>query len=140
MIRFRAHDTSRWKAPEEWDIEDLCTKVKGFNLEEQFKAVERPSNDSLADLASVQREIKKMSLLVPASILFRLEEKLADSPNPSAYKETDMERKRLMLFALGVLGAPCENRTRTKAAKILALFEKEGRLRHNNPVMGRAVN
>ena len=111
----------------EWEVEEKLPNMKGFNLEEQFSAVKRPGNDSLADIASVQREIKKMALLVPASILFRLGEKLSDHPNPSAYKETELERKRLMLFALGALGSPSESQTPTKrATKILALFESEG--------------
>ncbi|OIW29830.1 hypothetical protein CONLIGDRAFT_702076 [Coniochaeta ligniaria NRRL 30616] len=126
LIRFRAHNASRWKAPVEWEVEELCSKTKGFDLEEQFSAVDRPGNDSLVDLASVQREIKKMALLVPASILFRLEENSADDPNPSTYKETEMEKKRLMLFALGVLGGPRGIRSSpNKATKILALFETE---------------
>ncbi|KAB5575921.1 hypothetical protein GE09DRAFT_609310 [Coniochaeta sp. 2T2.1] len=126
LYKFVAHDPTCWKAPMEWEVEEKMPKVKGFNLEEQFSAVKRPGNDSLADIASVQREIKKMALLVPASILFRLEEKLFDHPNPSAYKETELERKRLMLFALGALGSPSESQTPTKrATKILALFESE---------------
>jgi hypothetical protein len=126
LIKFRAHDPSRWKAPEEWDVEERCATEKGFDLEEQFSAVDRPGNDSLVDISSVQREIKKMALLVPASIIFRLDEKLADSANPAAYKETEMERKRLMLYALGALGGPCETRSPSKGTKMLALFETEG--------------
>jgi hypothetical protein len=126
MLKFTAHDPSCWKAPSEWEVGEVVPKIRGFNLEEQFGAVKRPANDSLADMASVQREIKKMALLVPASILFRLEEKLSDFPNPTAYKETELERKRLMLFALGALGAPVENRTPMRPTKILALFESEG--------------
>jgi hypothetical protein len=75
-----------------------------------------------------------MTLLVPASILFRLQERLADSPNPAAYKETEMEKKRLMLFAMDALKNPRQDdrmpkgvRRPTKAAKVLALFEPEGK-------------
>ncbi|KAB5563408.1 hypothetical protein GE09DRAFT_781453 [Coniochaeta sp. 2T2.1] len=126
LYKFVAHDPTCWKAPMEWEVEEKMPKVQGFNLEEQFSAVKRLGNDSLADIASVQREIKKMPLLVPASILFRLEEKLSDQPHPSAYKETELERRRLMLFALGALGSPSESQTPTKrATKILALFESE---------------
>ena len=109
-------------------MEGLSADIdKSFNLEEQFGAADRPPNESLADLASVQREIRKMALLVPGSILFRLEEELADFPNPSVYKETEMEKTRLMLYALGALGGPCETQKSTKAARILALFESEGK-------------
>lgn len=100
--------------------------MKGFNGEEPFSAVERPGNDTMADLASVQREIKKMALLVPASLIFRMDEKLSDSSNPSAYKETEMEKKRLMLYALYALGRPRETQNPPNARKMLALFETEG--------------
>lgn len=129
LLKFKVHDSARWKSQDEWDVEDrVRVEVKkGFDLEEHFRAVTRPSNDSLADLASVQREIKKMALLAPASILFRLEEQLTDFPNPSAYKEAELEKKRLMLFALGAFGGPCESARPTRATRILALFEAEGK-------------
>lgn len=67
-----------------------------------------------------------MALLVPASIIFRLGEKLANPSNTPAYKETEMERKRLMLYALGAFGRPREAPTPSKPRKLLALFETEG--------------
>jgi hypothetical protein len=83
-------------------------------------------NDSLTNLASVQREIKNLSLLVPASIVFRLDKHSGESSDPSVYQQIEMARKRLLLHALYSLSDAYKVRALPEGVNILALYESGG--------------
>lgn len=134
-IKFQAHNPDRWRTPEEWDASP-CAELPCSDVERQLGMTNKQEDSSLSDLASVRSELKKMEQLARRSILFRFQEKLAGLQNPSAYRETEMGNKRLMLFALGALdrsrhvypAASTPSAPRLPlSSRILALFETEGK-------------
>jgi hypothetical protein len=86
------------------------------------------------DLASMQREVRRMASASPEIILVRLNEEWGRAQDPAFYKEMEMEQKRWMLSALHNLDNPRNGVGRTwgsgvgpRDQKILALFESKGR-------------
>lgn len=144
-IRFTAHDPDRWRAPEEWD---KVQEDDSPGSDAVLQPVERRDSDTyqlyddsipVSNLESVQREIQRMALLVPRSILSRLEERFEDQWSdilePDAHKEAQMVKKRLLLYAMRAWNGP-EHKTDKSAlplhamqgAKIAAIFESQGEL------------
>lgn len=88
------------------------------------------------DLASMQREVKRMSSASPQVILARLREEWGSARDPAFYRELEMEQKRWMLSALHNLDKPRNGAFPARSSavgrpqsqkKILALFESKGR-------------
>jgi hypothetical protein len=157
-IKFTAHDPDRWKAPEEWEAASYTDDAA-----EQLLVTARRDSDTVnvnmddsiqvPNLEKAQREITRMALYVPKSITNRLDpgglgrDQWLDVLDPVGYKEAEMVKKRLMLFALRTWSESGQKmmfmhampKSLSKGTKVLALFETEGRSKHRC-LKGKAAN
>jgi hypothetical protein len=97
-VRFSPNNTDLWKAPDAWD----CIPSSPTSVSVVASAPERHEVGSAAavNLASLQRDIKRMTVASPKIILDRLKEQWRKSADAALYKELEMEKKHWMLCAL----------------------------------------
>jgi hypothetical protein len=126
----------------------MATKVDSRGSDNGFRVIDRRDSDTyklyddsipVSNLDSVKREIQRMALLVPRSILPRLEERFEDQWSdilePDAHKEAQMVKKRLLLYAMRAWNGPEHKMDKgalpvraTQGAKVAAIFESQGEL------------
>ncbi|KAK4215929.1 hypothetical protein QBC37DRAFT_311426 [Rhypophila decipiens] len=102
------HSPDSWKPPEAWncsaDKEAQAAQAAQATppLRRVTESVATASNVSL-DLDAMKKEIKKMAVACPQSILVKLNEAYGTTADAGFYKRLEMERKRWMLSALDAI-------------------------------------
>ncbi|KAK7749815.1 hypothetical protein SLS53_000395 [Cytospora paraplurivora] len=148
-------NTCLWKAPDDWEYKPTETAVSPIEGPETVVPTGAGEENSLAlDLASMQREAKRMLQASPRAILLRLkgtwggydlDTSCRDDPTgmcdpaPAAlesaltYKEMEMEKKRWMLCALRHMeavtdpnGVLSQLKVKPRVQRILSLFDSQG--------------
>jgi hypothetical protein len=134
-IIFQPHNPDDWKPPDEWkcrpSVDKAIRETEDLGIVAGNK--EKMANSISIDLASMQREVKRMAAASPRIILVRLNEEWDSGNDASLYKELEMEKKQWMLSALYNMNRPKEDDSLSgnqslalKNGKKLALFECQG--------------
>jgi hypothetical protein len=130
---FRVNKPDAWRPPDAWDCSPTVEIPPPLASDDLHRVIDNSDNDMSMDLASMQREVKRMASASPQIILLRLKEQWGCVQDATFYRELEMEKKRWMLSALnhvdvarsGVRPAQPPSLAH-RNQKILALFESKG--------------
>ncbi|KAK3370150.1 hypothetical protein B0H63DRAFT_564374 [Podospora didyma] len=123
-----AQDPKAWKRVNAWSSSSSLDKASSLVAPPKDNGrAETDANNSISlDLAGVQKEIKRMGIARPETIIVRLEER-GNVNDASFYKDLETEKTRWLLWALdNIYKTPLRKQPLLDGKEAVALFESQG--------------